>query len=124
MTEEQKQMVRAMRAAGVPLSEIAAALGLNANTVKSFCRRERQGGDGCKNCGAPLVQAPLGRKKLFCSDRCRRAWWGKHRDQMKRRALYPVTCAGCGRPFESYGNPHRKYCSHPCYVRSRWPGST
>ena len=121
MTEEQKQMIRAMRAAGATISDVAAALGISVNTVKSHCRRERQGKDYCKHCAAALVQVPNGRNKKFCSDKCRHVWWNKHRDQMKRRAVYPITCAGCDEVFESYGNRGRKYCSHPCYVRSRWP---
>jgi len=121
MTDEQKQMIRAMRAAGATIAEAAAALGLNVNTVKSHCRRERQNGDCCKNCGVLLVQFPNGRKKIFCSDKCRHAWWGKNRDKMQRRTFYSITCAGCGRDFESYGNRNRKYCSHQCYVTRRWP---
>lgn len=121
MTEEQKQMIRAMRSAGVSMADIAAALGISVNTVKSHCRRERQAGDCCKHCGGLLVQMPEGRPKKFCSDACRRAWWNKHRDQIQRRAVHTVTCAGCGKEFESYGNRGRKYCCHPCYIRSRWP---
>ena len=121
MTDEQKQMIQDMRAAGQTIPQIAAVLGLSANTVKSHCQRARKSKDYCKHCGALLVQAQGGRPRKFCSDKCRYAWWDKRRDQMERRAVYPVTCAGCGVKFESYGNKHRKYCSHPCYVRSRWP---
>ena len=121
MTKEQKGIIEAMRSAGQSMPQIAAALGISVNTVKSYCRRALKSKDCCKNCGAPLVQVPGGRNRIFCSDKCRHAWWGAHRDQMKRRAIYPVTCAGCGREFESYGNKNRKYCSHSCYVRTRWP---
>ena len=110
-----------MREAGQSITQIAAALGLNVNTVKSHCRRERQSGDCCKHCGVPLVQLPNGRNKVFCSDKCRYAWWDKNREKMQRRAVYPITCAGCGVVFESYGNRGRKYCTHKCYVASRWP---
>jgi hypothetical protein len=121
VTEEQKQMIQAMREAGQTMPHIAAALGVSVNTVKSFCQRTRNSKDYCRNCGALLAQVPVGRNKIFCTDKCRYAWWDKNRDKMQRRAVYPVTCAGCGVKFESYGNKHRKYCSHPCYVRSRWP---
>lgn len=28
--------------------------------------------DGCRRCGAALVQKPTGRPRLYCSDRCRK----------------------------------------------------
>ena len=121
MTEEQKRMIQAMRDAGQSTGQIAAALEISVNTVKSYCRRHQKSKDYCKNCGAPLVQVPVGRRRLYCSDACRYAWWDKHRDQMQRRAVYFVTCAGCGMEFESYGKQRRRYCSHQCYVRTRWP---
>lgn len=30
------------------------------------------------------------------------------------------TCAGCGATFEAYGNKHRKYGTHACYIRTRF----
>jgi len=39
---------------------------------------------------------------------------------MNRKAVYPVVCAHCARPFESYGNAGRKYCSHGCYIAARF----
>ncbi len=30
------------------------------------------------------------------------------------------TCACCGRYFTAYGNNHRKYCSHGCYIAGRF----
>ena len=37
-------------------------------------------------------------------------------DEVKHKAVYTYECACCGKPFTAYGNSHRKYCSHECYV--------
>lgn len=71
----------------------------------------------CRNCGKQLTQTP-GRKPVkFCSDTCRTHWWNSHLDKVNRKAFYSFTCAHCGTPFTAYGNNHRKYCSHDCYIR-------
>ena len=121
MTNARKQTIHTLRGQGQTTGQIAAALGMSVNTVKSFFRRERQGKDYCKNCRVLLEQVSGGRRKIFCSDKCRYCWWNKHRDQMQQRAVYTMTCAGCGATFESYGNRNRKFCTHQCYVQSRWP---
>ena len=35
---------------------------------------------------------------------------------MKRKAVYTYTCPACGKKFTVYGNSHRKFCSHACYI--------
>lgn len=35
-------------------------------------------------------------------------------------AIYTYVCAVCGKQFEAYGNNHRKYCSHKCYINDRF----
>ncbi len=124
-----KDQVRKLRQAGMGLSLIANELGLNVNTVKSWCRRNNvtpasASGDsrtvgqvvGCLQCSSPLA----GRQTRFCCDACRRAWWKTHPDQINRRAFYTFTCHHCGTVFSAYGNRTRKYCTHACYVRDRF----
>jgi hypothetical protein len=36
--------------------------------------------------------------------------------------MYSFTCAGCGVEFAAYGNASRKFCSHECYIKSRFGG--
>jgi hypothetical protein len=50
------------------------------------------------------------------------AWWEAHPERLSRKAVYELVCAGCGEPFESYGNKGRRYCSHGCYVKARFGG--
>lgn len=149
MNNQQKQQVQTLRYGGMTYAEIAENLGLSLNTVKSFCRRKGIGvvvrnatvstrdrrpvGDTaesiehlqprprfCAQCGMELEQKPKTKPRRFCSGSCRHAWWNNHRDQMKKRAIYYLTCQHCGRDFESYGDSKRKYCSHACYIEARY----
>lgn len=136
MTALQKEHVRRMRTEGMSYAKIAVSLGLSENTVKSYCKRNNIGGisalpkvtqpnpetkaDFCKNCGQPLTLRPGIKPRKFCSDACRKTWWNSHLDRVSRKAVYNLTCAGCGKPFNSYGNKNRKYCSHACYIKDRF----
>jgi DNA-binding CsgD family transcriptional regulator/endogenous inhibitor of DNA gyrase (YacG/DUF329 family) len=128
MDATQRHSIEHMRAGGASYSSIAAALGLSVNTVKSYCKRNNLGKMDvlqdskklCGNCGKPLIQLPKRKPRRFCSDPCRRAWWNTHRDQIKQNAIYNFTCLHCGADFESYGNSHRKFCSHTCYIKERF----
>jgi hypothetical protein len=125
MTQEQQQEIRRLRAMGEGYKRIGAILNLSVNTVKSFCRRDsavnppqfREKGNqaACLRCGRPLVLIPGRRKRLFCSDACRMAYW--------RTQAYPKEkarrCAGCGRLLMG-NDPQRKYCGHACYIAHRF----
>ncbi|MBS8102183.1 helix-turn-helix domain-containing protein, partial [Streptococcus suis] len=37
-----------------------------------------------------------------------------------KTAYEDLTCQQCGRSFLSYANPNRKFCSHSCYIQSRF----
>ena len=129
MTNEPKMLIVSLRAEGLGYRRVADRLGISENTVKSFCRRQKNApqvkvpaGSVCKCCGAPIEQTPGRKEKKFCSDKCRREWWNSHLDQVDRRAIYEITCPGCGKHFTVYGNAKRKYCSHECYVAHRFGG--
>lgn len=108
------------RSQGLGYKRIAVLTGYSINTVKSVCRRNQDALEKrCLQCGAVLVQTPHRKEKKFCSDKCRMAWWNSHPELVNRKAVYHLTCAQCGQPFNSYGNGHRKYCSRACYGKSR-----
>ena len=140
MTPDEKSRLTALRQAGCSYAEIAGELGISKNTVKTFCRRngltgeaenalitetlKHQEGRMCPNCGKPVIQ-PQGRKeKKFCSYTCRNRWWNSHMDLVNRKAIYTYTCPTCGTAFTAYGNNHRKYCCHECYIADRFGGRT
>ena len=135
MTNEQKLKIKQLRQSGYGYATIAEALGLTKNQVSAFCRRnalsgtkaetntkEKLDANCCRGCGKPLMQTP-GRKPVkFCSDSCRVRWWNAHPEMVNKKAIYHFTCAYCGKEFTAYGNAHRKYCSHACYIADRFRG--
>ncbi|MCI1223797.1 RNA polymerase subunit sigma-70 [Bifidobacterium subtile] len=124
-----QEQVRTLRTAGVTYSKISEFLNLNANSVKSWCRRNNVEPDinavraddpegvWCRSCGTVLTP---GRRAKFCSEACRRSWWHAHSELINRRAFYTFTCAHCGGEFEAYGNSTRRYCTHSCYIQHRF----
>ena len=139
MTEEQKLQIARLRADGYGYIRVAQALGISENTVKSFCRRsnlsgkvtvntpetlvqEKEGPCHCLCCGVPVEQNQGRKEKKFCSDKCRMKWWNSNLDKVKRRAVYEYICPHCRKQFTVYGNSHRKYCCHECYVAERFGG--
>ena len=143
MTNEQKTVVESLRSQGLGYKRIAAQTGISVNTVKSYLRKYgpmalEQSAPTiipepvadtaadcqflCRYCGKPVAQNPGRKEKKFCSDSCRTLWWNSHLDQVKRKAIYHFTCPTCGRDFTAYGNAHRKYCCHSCYIEDRFGG--
>ena len=135
MTNSQKIQIAKLRTAGEGYGKIAQTLGISLNTIKSFCRRNDLGVDTeissakvtkeisrCENCGQEIRQIAKQKRKRFCCDKCRNAWWNKHLGQVKRKTVYHFTCPQCGKEFHIYGDKRRKYCSHDCYIAARFKG--
>ena len=135
MTDNEKATIRALRYEGLGYCRIAKKMGLNLETVKSFCRRqglrekdkmtEKNIDDNynyapCKNCGNLIMQLPKRKKKIFCSDKCRNSWWNDHLHLVNRKAYYEFKCMNCGKECRIYGDHRRKYCSHECYFAARF----
>lgn len=122
MTKQEIETLNLMRSHDKSAADIAIALGLSVNTVRSYIRRHPPKDTvqvGCRQCGKPVMQAKGRKAKYFCSDRCRNAWWNAHPEQVQRKAYYRLTCEYCGKEFVSYGNRNRKYCSRLCYADAR-----
>lgn len=126
MNDEQQQKIISLRRDGAGYGSIATELGVSINTVKSFCRRNSltapKTGTACEECGKPITQNPGRKRKRFCSDACRNKWWNTHLDLVRRKANYTFTCPACGKEFMVYGDSHRKFCSHDCYIAYRFRG--
>lgn len=138
MTEAEKQLIYDLRLKGVGYKAIAAVLGKSRDSIRGFCRRNGLTGDSsvvalnvkeqinnnllCTCCGKPIKQKGRGRTRKFCSEECRRKWW-KENPQARNKsetAIYHYTCPHCGKEFSTYGNKKRKFCSHDCYIKSRF----
>jgi len=131
MTDEQRETIIAMRGKGCSYTVIAEIMDLSINTVKSYCQRNGLGEQYvqgtrktdktvCPCCGKFLDVLARTKPRRFCSDRCRQRWWFTHPEQRKKSSLFHYTCANCGKGFSAYGNDHRKYCCHECYVSARF----
>ena len=132
MTPMQKQQIENLRLQGLGYARIGQALGLAKSTVKSYCQRHDVAvgaapetgrsslGAFCPQCGNPIIQKAGRKPRRFCTDECGKAWWKAHPEKLQRKALYNITCQSCGKEFISYGNDKRKYCSHACYIDSRF----
>ncbi len=135
MTNEQRMRITNLRNQGYGYTAIAKKVALSKDSVRAFCKVYGLAGvrasivnpqavstNNCLNCGALLNKSPTGRKKKFCCAACRQSWWNAHQNLVKRKAIYPYVCPACGRSFTAYGNSHRKYCSHACYISFRFKG--
>ena len=122
MTKQEIETLNLMRSRDKSAADIAIALGLSVNTVRSYIRRHPPKDTvqvGCRQCGKPILQAKGRKAKYFCSDRCRNAWWNAHPEKVQRKAYYRLTCQFCGKEFVIYGNKNRKYCSRLYYADAR-----
>lgn len=122
MTKQEIETLNLMRSHDKSATDIAIALGLSVNTVRSYIRRHPPKDTvevGCRQCGKPVMQHKGRKAKYFCSDRCRNAWWNAHPEKVQRKAYYRLACRFCGKEFVSYGNKNRKYCSSLCYADAR-----
>ena len=96
MTDKQREQIRKLRYEGAGYKAIATELDLSLNTVKSYCRRNLLQGAGsvaainnlvsvekglvCKNCGKQLRHTEGKRKRVFCSDSCRKKHWKQKKE--------------------------------------------
>ena len=133
MTTNERRALTTYRQQGYGYKKIAQIMELSVNTVKTYCKRNALGGvvapqnpsrmeKVCKCCGAPLVQTPGRKPKVFCSDSCRTKWWNTHPELVNHRDGRQVVCGHCGQVFSVGKNSARKYCSHGCYIADRFHG--
>ena len=135
MTDAQKEEIYRLRLQGIGYKTIAREIFLTVDVVKGYCKRHNLTGPaemiqvnaqesdlGCLQCKKTVQQKERGRTKMFCSDDCRYTWWNDNKDKRTKNeiAIYQYTCAYCGKHCSSYGNKARKFCSHFCFVRSRF----
>ncbi|MDY3014373.1 MAG: RNA polymerase subunit sigma-70 [Evtepia sp.] len=97
MTNEERTQIIELQRKGYGYKQIATITGLPQNTVKPFCSRHPAVDDAlaeakelCRNCKKPLEQTLHKRKKVFCSDACRMAWWNTHPEKVERKAYYTI----------------------------------
>lgn len=133
--EEKMEQVLLLRKSGMSNRKIAEYTGVSYEKVRYQCKKDDcdsipvdeelpekiKTREACAYCGKPIMQNDSrGRKRRFCCDECRRAYWHLHRVEEKQRpkAIYTKVCAYCGKVFEVYGDKDRKYCSRAHYLEA------
>ena len=114
MTSVQEKQIRNFRMKGIGYKAIASTLGLSRDVVRNYCKshgldgyatevvvnlkEQMQQGDVCGCCGTVILQPAIGRKRKFCSEKCRREWWAIHPEESRKKeaAFYEKTCVYCG----------------------------
>lgn len=135
MNDLEKMKIEELRNEGYGYTRVARILGLNENSVKTYCKRHGLGGNlskqatvkesrghKCYFCGVAVVQQKGRKPKKFCSDRCRNKWWNSHMELVNKKAYHEHECAYCKKTFTVYGKTDRKYCCHECYIEDRFGG--
>lgn len=122
-TQAKKEQVLKLRELGLSFGEIAKELCVSRSTVSSICKRANERYEyRCKKCGVLLKQTNGHRKKVFCSDKCRKAWW--RFDYGSNHTINnEATCLACGKKFIYHESRLRKYCSIECFYKSRRKGA-
>ncbi len=132
MTDEERKTIRIMTEQGYGYKVIASQLGLSVNTVKSFCHRNgMKAGEKaskyepyieCLRCGAPLQQTPHKKRKKFCSNTCRLAYWHDQPEELRNRTHHECVCEVCGKTF--LRPKLQRFCSTACFAEFRRKGGS
>lgn len=124
MTYQQKKLeIQKLREAGCSYGVIAKKLNISKSTVATICKAIENGEICCLECGKKLTQPNLGRKRKYCSDKCR---YDYNRKLGKKvvEISYEKICQCCKKPFKTFKSYNRKYCSWDCYLKGRYGGES
>ena len=113
MKPTEKEKALELRKEGKSYKEIADILGVAKSTVSTIFLRTKKEEKRCLNCGARIKEAQSGRKRIFCSDKCRKSWW---RSKSKGKES---KCECCGDRFIHHESKRRRFCSFSCYLAYR-----
>lgn len=120
MTKTERERLEQLRRSGISPRSIAEELHIPLETIRTYCKRHplQESADYCPVCAKRLVHTAHRRKKRFCSDSCRRAWWKAHPEALKRKQPYHCVCHNCGTAFDTH-RPEASFCSMACYNEFR-----
>lgn len=133
ISPDQARQIEFLRKSGIGYRQIASELSLSRDAVRYYCKAHELAGNAtethgnvkgvlCLQCGKMLNQPQTGRRRLFCSDKCRFKWWHINGKLIPRPLgrREETLCANCGKPILDYARKKRRYCSHECYIRDRF----
>lgn len=126
MTDNEKTKIIELRKKGYGYGQISIELNIPRSSVSTFCKRHGIDADIidrfvlCKNCNKLIMLENKKKPKRFCSNECRVNWWNSHQNEVNKKAIYEYDCPSCGKHFTTYGNKKQRFCSHMCYIKSRY----
>ena len=124
MTTKQTEEIIRLQREGKGYKTIAAMIGVPLSSVKSWCKRhsdELEQTGFCLQCGARVRIIPHKKRRRFCSDKCRLAWWRSHPENRKDTTGYKHICRFCGNEFTN-DRIKADYCSRLCFAKARRKG--
>lgn len=126
MTQKQTELIGILHDSGISYEKIAEMLEISAKQVKRECEKiERERKKQlekypiCKECGVRIVYERKTRPRVFCSQKCKQAWWNKRRFTSGRASDETRRCPVCGKDFIVNRSSPQKYCSQECYHKGR-----
>lgn len=124
---KQKESIEILRRIGWGYKKIAAQINSNRDEVRYYCKthdlmgkinvpeeNEMFNTTHCRTCKKAILQNTTGRKRLYCSEECRRKW-----NNYIQPTYYEHNCEHCGKNYKSRSK-EQKYCSNECYIRNRF----
>ena len=117
MTLSTKLEIIKLKENGKSYKEIAEIYGVSKSTISTIVQRNKADeANKCICCGSRIKIAKIGRKRKFCSNKCKKIWWKEHGSHSKG---IEVTCKNCGIRFVNYESRSRYFCSCECYFAFR-----
>lgn len=123
-SDEEILQIEELRRQGLGYRQIAERLNLSVSKMRYYCRSRPAPTPMdmvfglCLYCGKPLEHTPRHKKKKFCTEKCRRAWWKEHPKEINRKKELVCTCEFCGKEFPT-ARDDAHFCSRYCYALSR-----
>lgn len=125
MTDQEKKQTLILNSQGLGYRAIATKLSVSSSSVKSYLKSKavqkmnfvppkRPDGITCPVCDAPLEQPKTGRRRYFCSGKCRSHYWTAY-----NAGSIKYKCPQCGKSFNTT-HSNRKFCSLECYFDHRF----
>lgn len=82
MDQKIKKRILEMNKNGDGYKKIAAELNISVGSVRNALK-EKEDSSYCRHCGKRLIFVPGKKKKTFCNDRCRYAYWNDRKEVKK-----------------------------------------
>ncbi len=112
MTPKEKNQLLELRRNGWSIKRLAELVHKSIPMIKKILYSVRPDEIYCIECGKPTKRRNVTSK--FCSKECKRKYYKKHPDYLKKKTMHTGICPCCGKEFTYYGRSHQTYCSRSC----------